>query len=115
VPFAIETERVAHAPTRIPAAHVPARILGLAEHHFYLAAGLATAPLLAATPLLRTMGWFLASLTHETGHAATAWFFGMPAVPAIRLDGHAAAVHGGQVTVLVGVLALLLGTTVFRL
>jgi hypothetical protein len=40
------------------------------------------------------MGWFLASLVHEAGHCAAAWACGCPAVPAIRLDGHAAAVHG---------------------
>ena len=63
--------------------------------------GFALAPLFAATPLLQRMGWFLVSLVHETGHVAISWFFGQAAVPAIRLDGHAAAVHGQQATIFV--------------
>jgi hypothetical protein len=63
----------------------------------YLAIGLGLAPVLAATPLLQYMGWFLESLFHETGHAAAGWALGCPAYPAIRLDGHAAAVHAPQV------------------
>lgn len=43
-------------------------------------------------------GWFLTSLVHEMGHCAVALFFGCFAVPAIRLDGHAAAVHSCQNT-----------------
>lgn len=39
------------------------------------------------------VGWFLTALVHEMGHCAAALFFGSFAVPAIRLDGHAAAVH----------------------
>ncbi|MGE0193830.1 MAG: hypothetical protein AB7T63_17535 [Planctomycetota bacterium] len=66
-----------------------------------LLVGFALAPLFAATPLLQRMGWFLVSLVHETGHVAISWFFGQAAVPAIRLDGHAAAVHGEQATVFV--------------
>jgi hypothetical protein len=61
-----------------------------------LAIGAALAPLLTLTPVLRYVGWFLASLVHETGHTAVSWALGCPAVPAIRLDGHAAAVHQGQ-------------------
>ena len=45
------------------------------------------------------MGWFLASLVHEMGHAAMAWLFGSPAFPAISLEGHAVAVHSEQVLV----------------
>jgi len=66
----------------------------------YLALGLATAPVFAWTPILQYMGWFLASLVHEMGHAALAWTCGMPAIPAISPAGHAAAVHGEQSTVL---------------
>lgn len=66
----------------------------------YLALGLATAPIFAWTPVLQSMGWFLASLVHEMGHAALAWTCGMPAIPAISPAGHAAAVHGEQSTVL---------------
>jgi hypothetical protein len=62
----------------------------------YLAIGAVLAPVLTTTPLLRYVGWFLASLVHETGHCLAAWFVGCPAFPAIRLDGHAAAVHGPQ-------------------
>ncbi len=66
------------------------------EPWLFLGLGLATAPIFAWTPLLRSMGWFLASLVHEMGHAALAWLCGMPAVPAISPGGHAAAVHGPQ-------------------
>jgi hypothetical protein len=62
----------------------------------YLVAGLVLAPVLTFTPLLRYVGWFLASLVHESGHCAMSWWLGSPAFPAIRLDGHAAAVHGAQ-------------------
>jgi hypothetical protein len=62
----------------------------------YLLAGVVLAPVLTLTPVLRYMGWFLASLVHEAGHCAVAWAMGCPAIPAIRLDGHAAAVHGPQ-------------------
>lgn len=67
----------------------------------YLALGLLTAPVFAATPMLGYMGWFLGSLCHEMGHSAVAWFFGMPAFPAIRLDGHAASIHQDQALFLV--------------
>lgn len=43
--------------------------------------------------MLRYVGWFLTSLVHEMGHSAMGWIFGCAAYPAIRLDGHAAAVH----------------------
>lgn len=62
----------------------------------FLAAGVPLALALGFLPIAQYMGWFLASLVHEMGHAAAAWACGMPAVPAIRLDGHAAAVHGEQ-------------------
>lgn len=62
-----------------------------------LGIGLVLAPILTLTPLLRYVGWFLASLVHETGHTAVAWLFGCPAFPAIRLDGHAAAIHREQI------------------
>jgi hypothetical protein len=77
----------------------------------YLLAGAALAPVLTLTPILRYMGWFLASLVHETGHCVASWALGCPAFPAIRLDGHAAAVHGPQslalaAVVFVGICAL---------
>jgi hypothetical protein len=71
-----------------------------------LGIGAVLAPVLTLTPLLRYVGWFLASLVHETGHAAVAWAFGCPAFPAIRIDGHAAAIHREQQPVLC---ALVLG------
>jgi hypothetical protein len=74
----------------------------------FLLVGIALAPLLAATPMLRYVGWFLESLFHETGHAAMGWALGCPAYPAIRLDGHAAAVHAPQTVLLcVGWMGLL--------
>lgn len=57
----------------------------------------ALASQLFALPVFSYMGWFLSSLVHEMGHAAFAWGVGMPAFPAIRLDGHAAAMHSAQV------------------
>jgi hypothetical protein len=89
------------------------RILGLSEPWFFLAIGALTAPLFAATPILRTMGWFLASLTHELGHIAVAWLLGMPAFPAISLAGHAAAFHEDQMLPLVLLIAAGLGAGAF--
>jgi hypothetical protein len=65
-----------------------------------LGVGALIAPVLTLAPLLRYVGWFLASLVHETGHVAMAWLYGCPAFPAIRLDGHAAAIHREQQPVL---------------
>jgi len=62
-----------------------------------LAIGGLVAPVFALTPLLRYMGWFLGSLCHETGHVVMAWLAGCPAFPAIRLDGHAVAIHSDRV------------------
>ncbi len=62
----------------------------------FLLIGLVLAPVFSLTPLLQYMGWFLGSLTHEMGHTAVAWAAGCPAFPAIRLDGHAAAIHQAQ-------------------
>jgi len=66
-----------------------------------LGVGVFLAPVLTLTPILRYMGWFLGSLCHETGHVAAAWAVGCPAFPAIRLDGHAAALHREQQPLLV--------------
>jgi hypothetical protein len=86
------------------------RVLGLSEPWFFLLLALALAPVLTLAPLLRYVGWFLTSLVHETGHAALSWLLGCPAVPAIRIDGHAAAVHGEQSRLLCAlVLAALAG------
>ena len=63
--------------------------------------GVLLAPVLTLTPILQYMGWFLGSLCHETGHVAAAWAMGCPAFPAIRLDGHAAALHREQQPLLV--------------
>jgi len=84
------------------------------EPWLYLGLGAVTAPVFALTPFVGFMGWFLASLVHEMGHAAFAWFCGMPAVPAIALDGHAAAVHGEQSLFLVVLIALGLGSVAWR-
>lgn len=62
----------------------------------YLGIGAVAAIAFTLTPLLKYMGWFLSSLVHEAGHCAAAWAAGCPSIPAIRLDGHAAAVHGEQ-------------------
>ena len=70
----------------------------------YLGLGLITAPLFAL-PIVGFMGWFLAALVHEMGHASVAWLCGMPAIPAISLEGHAAAVHSEQMLPLVFLIA----------
>jgi len=62
----------------------------------YLLAGGGFALTLTFLPILDYVGWFFASLCHETGHCIAAWLAGCPAVPAIRLDGHAAATHLAQ-------------------
>jgi hypothetical protein len=77
--------------------------------------GAVLAPVLTVTPILRYVGWFLASLVHETGHCLAAWLVGCPAFPAIRLDGHAAAVHGPQQVVLLVAVWLGLGALAWRL
>jgi hypothetical protein len=94
----------------VPALDSRARL----EPWFYLGLGLATAPVFAFTPILRFMGWFLASLVHEMGHAAVAWFFGMPAIPAISLEGHAAAVHAPQQVLLALVVCAALAASAWR-
>ncbi len=71
--------------------------------------GALLAPALGTLPLLQYVGWFLASLVHETGHCVAAWFFGLPAYPAIRLDGHAAAMHSEQKLTLVTFVWAVLG------
>lgn len=73
-----------------------------------LGIGGALAPLLGLLPVLQYVGWFLASLVHEIGHCIVAWTFGAPAYPAIRIDGHAAAMHGEQKTFLVLIVWLLI-------
>jgi hypothetical protein len=65
----------------------------------YLGLGAVLALAFTLTPLLRYMGWFLSSLVHETGHCAAAWAVGCPSIPAIRISGEAAAVHGEQSTI----------------
>lgn len=59
-------------------------------------------------PIARFMGWFLGSLVHEMGHSLAAWMCGCPSFPAIRLDGHAAAIHGEAHPWFAGLLSLLL-------
>ena len=71
--------------------------------------GALLAPALGVLPVLQYVGWFLASLVHETGHCVMAWFFGLPAYPAIRLDGHAAAMHSEQKITLVAFVWALIG------
>lgn len=75
----------------------------------FLAVGAVLAPLLSWGPFLSKMGWFLGALFHEIGHTVVAWFFGMPAYPAIRLDGHAASLHQPQIVWLAWGICLGLG------
>jgi hypothetical protein len=53
--------------------------------------GFPVAIVVGLLPILGYMAWFMASLCHEMGHSAAAMLTGSLAVPAIRLDGHAAA------------------------
>ncbi len=85
------------------------------EPWVFLGIGLVTAPVFALTPMLGYMGWFLASLVHEMGHAAVAWLCGMPAVPAISLEGHAAAVHSEQQPALVAFVGCGLAAAAWKL
>ncbi len=80
----------------------------------HLAAGIPIALVLCFGPL-RFMGWFLTALVHEMGHTVAAWFFGCPAYPAIRLDGHAAAFHQEQSVMLALVVWGLLCLAVWKL
>lgn len=102
--------------TRKRAAAVPAedRILGLSPAWFHLALGALLANLFAL-PILSYVGWFLSSLAHEMGHAAAAWLCGRPSFPAIRLDGHAAAIWREQSTWIAIVMTALLGSFAWRL
>lgn len=90
------------------------RIAGLPEPWFFLALGLLLAPILTFTPMLQYVGWFLGSLCHETGHAAMGWFLGCASVPAIRIDGHAAAIHQAHSKFLSGLVMLALASTAYR-
>ena len=89
----VATERSSPTPVSAPLSAVPARSH---EPWIYLGIGAITAPIFALTPLLGFMGWFLGSLVHEMGHSIVAWFFGMPAFPAISLEGHAVSMHSDQ-------------------
>ncbi len=66
-------------------------ILGIPRPWFYLLLGLLLVPVFNVHWMPRYMLWFIEALIHEMGHSITAWFFGCPAVPKIRLDGYAAA------------------------
>lgn len=110
----LATDRALSRPLAMPADERAATRERL-DPWLYLGIGLATAPVFAWTPILQYMGWFLASLVHEMGHAAFAWLCGMPAVPAISLVGHAAAMHSEQEPVLVAMIALGLATLAWHL
>lgn len=57
------------------------------------------------------VAWFLSSLVHELGHTIAGLLVGLPSFPAIRVDGHAATIHGefSPVVVLLASAALLGG------
>jgi hypothetical protein len=79
-------------------------VLGLPAGLFHLLAGIPIALLIGLAGPVRYVGWFLGALVHEMGHCAVALFFGSFAVPAIRLDGHAAAVRSCEPSALVQVM-----------
>ena len=97
-----------------PVAPAPPRPRLVDSRWIVLGVGIWLAPILTLTPWLRYVGWFLASLVHETGHTAVAWLFGCPAFPAIRLDGHAAALHQDQEPLLCWLVVAGLLTFVWR-
>lgn len=101
-PAAAGAERGGSAPEplQLDAPASCASIGGLPAHWFHLLLGALLAPLLAL-PFASMFAWFLGALCHESGHTVVAWVFGMPAYPAIRLDGHAASMHQEQKLVLV--------------
>ncbi len=79
-----------------PSGPAPERVCGLPAPLFALLAGLLLLPAFVGLPVVNLMAWFFGALTHELGHSLVAWAFGMPAYPAIRLDGHAASIHEPQ-------------------
>lgn len=81
----------------------------------FLGLGLLLAPVFTFTPLLRYMGWFLASLVHEMGHCAFSWLAGSWSFPAISLSGHAMASHGPQSIALCFVIWFTLGVSAWNL
>lgn len=58
--------------------------------------------------LFKTIGWVFESVVHEMGHTLMAYFMGSIALPAIRLDGHAATVSLEPSPILAGIVWLLL-------
>ena len=62
----------------------------------YITIGLPLGVLFTSIGLLRYPAWLFSSIIHEAGHTLYALFVGCPALPGIRLDGHAATVHGEQ-------------------
>lgn len=83
--------------------------------YYYLLVGLAWA-LFFSLPvyLIKTIGWFFSSVVHEMGHTLSAWYLGHFALPALRLDGHAATVHFDQsLWIALPVWAFLIAATVY--
>jgi len=105
-------------PPAVPAPLRPgaARRAALAgrEPWFFLLFGALGAPVFGLLPVLRFAGWFFRSLCHEIGHTAVAWSLGMPAFPAIRIDGHAASIHKPQIVPLAILLWIGLGVLAWR-
>ena len=81
----------------------------------FLVLGFAAAPLFLVHHLTRFCAWFVSALVHEIGHSAVGWALGMPSIPAIRLDGHAMALHGPQLPFLVVLIAALLAHVAWQL
>lgn len=74
-----------------------------------LAAGLVLATLLYAFPLTRFVFGYLGILAHELGHAAAAWAFGYPAIPAFDfLYGGGLTTHFGRSWILQGAIVAVL-------
>jgi len=93
---------------------IPDRILGLPPGLFFLLTGIPIALLIGLAGPVAYVGWFLGALVHEMGHCVVALAFGSFAVPAIRLDGHAAAVHSEPSTLVIIAIWLALGALAWR-
>ena len=68
-------------------------------------------------PIVSAIGWFFSSVMHEMGHTLISYYLGSIALPALRLDGHAATITLDQslwLALLVWA-ALILGTVYFWL
>lgn len=80
------------------------------ESNSFLIAGFSGAFIVKLFSLSDYIFWFLSSIIHEGGHMFFALYAGCPAIPAIRLDGHAMCLQRDQVIWAALLLWILIGT-----